>query len=192
MSPGAQAAGVVQLKTDINPLLLAIPAAFDLVASSLMNVALTLIPASIYQMLRGMIIIVTSVMSIIFLNRKLFRHHWGAAAVIFLGVALVGLAALMKSWDQQAGGGDGEEIKPLGLILLLLAQLFSGGLLIVEEKLLGDYYLDPLKIVGLEGLWGFLMCLIILPIFQQINCGPNELCYYGKLEDTLRAFADMR
>lgn len=97
MSPGTQAAGVIQLKTDINPLLLAIPAAFDIIGSSLMNVSLTLIPASVYQMLRGMIIIVTSVMSIIFLNRKLFRHHWSSVCVIFLGVALVGLAALLES-----------------------------------------------------------------------------------------------
>ena len=49
---------------------------------------------------------------------------------------------------------------------MLIAQLFSGGLYIVEEKLLGDYYLDPFKVVGLEGLWGFLIMTIILPIFQ--------------------------
>jgi drug/metabolite transporter (DMT)-like permease len=136
---------------------LAIPAAFDIVGSSLMNVALTLIPASIYQMLRGMIIIVTSVMSIIFLNRKLFRHHWTSMAVIFTGVAMVGIAAILAS--------KSEPVNPLGILLLLISQLFSGGLYIVEEKLLGDYYLDPLKVVGLEGLWGFIMCLIILPIF---------------------------
>lgn len=80
----------------------------------------------------------------------------------------------------------------MGILLLIIAQLFSGGLYVVEDKLLGDYYLDPLKVVGLEGLWGFIMTLIILPIFQQINCGPNELCYYGKLEDTPRAFDDFK
>ena len=48
MSPGKSAAGVIQLKTNINPLLLAIPSTFDIIGSSLMNVALTLIPASIY------------------------------------------------------------------------------------------------------------------------------------------------
>jgi drug/metabolite transporter (DMT)-like permease len=104
-----------------------------------------------------MIIIVTSVMSIIFLNRKLFRHHWTSMAVIFIGVAMVGIAAILAS--------KSEPVNPLGILLLLISQLFSGGLYIVEEKLLGDYYLDPLKVVGLEGLWGFLMCLVILPIF---------------------------
>jgi drug/metabolite transporter (DMT)-like permease len=111
-------------------------------------------------MMRGMIIIVTSVMSIIFLKRKLYRHHWGSVAVIFTGVAIVGGAPLLHS----SKGGD-EKVDPLGILLLIVAQLFSGGLYIVEEKLLGDYYLDPLKVVGLEGLWGLLMTIIILPIF---------------------------
>jgi drug/metabolite transporter (DMT)-like permease len=63
----------VQYKTKINPLLLAIPACFDIVASTMMNIALTLIAASVYQMMRGMIIIFTSLMSIMFLKRRLFR-----------------------------------------------------------------------------------------------------------------------
>jgi drug/metabolite transporter (DMT)-like permease len=127
-----------------------------------MNVALTLIPASIYQMLRGMIIIVTSAFSIIFLKRKLYRHHWTSVGVIFVGVAIVGVAAILKS---NKSGGAGEKINPLGILLLLISQLFSGGLYIVEEKLLGDYYLDPLKVVGLEGLWGLLITIIMLVIF---------------------------
>jgi drug/metabolite transporter (DMT)-like permease len=162
MSPGTKAAGVIQLKTDINPLLLAIPACFDIVGSSLMNVALTLIPASIYQMLRGMIIIVTSGFSILFLGRKLYRHHWYSVGVIFIGVMIVGIAAILKS---NKSGSTGEKINPLGILLLLISQLFSGGLYIVEEKLLGDYYLDPLKVVGLEGLWGLLITIIMLVIF---------------------------
>jgi len=81
----------------VNPLLMAIPAAFDMVGSALMNLALTMIPASIYQMLRGTLIIVIAGMSILFLKRKLFRHHWTSIAVICLGLALVGLAAVIKA-----------------------------------------------------------------------------------------------
>jgi len=78
---------------------LAIPAAFDIIASTLMNIALTMVAASVYQMLRGMIIIVTAGMSIIFLKRKLYRHHWSSIACIFFGVFLVGLAALLYAND---------------------------------------------------------------------------------------------
>ena len=89
------------MKTHINPLLLAIPACFDIVASTLMNISLTMVAASVYQMLRGIIIIITAVMSIIFLKKKLFRHHWTSIAVIFAGVFLVGLAALYFKTDEE-------------------------------------------------------------------------------------------
>ena len=48
MSPGTEAANMMHLKTNINPLLLAIPASCDIIASTLMNIALTMIPASVY------------------------------------------------------------------------------------------------------------------------------------------------
>lgn len=161
LSPGGYAANTVHLKTRINPLWLAIPAAFDVVGSTLMNIALTMVAASVYQMLRGLIIIVTAGMSIIFLKRKLYRHHWSSIAVIFIGVFMVGLASLV--WPNKDGVG---ETKALGLGLLLIAQVFCGGLFIAEEKILSDYYLDPLLVVGLEGMWGLIFWAILLPIFQ--------------------------
>lgn len=59
---------------------------------------------------------------------------------------------------------------------------------IVEEKLLGDYYLDPLKVVGLEGLWGVVIYSVLLPIFQYIPCNIDDLCPYGVVEDSKLAF----
>lgn len=47
-SPGTQVANTIHLKTNINPLLLAIPAMFDIIASTLMNIALTMVAASVY------------------------------------------------------------------------------------------------------------------------------------------------
>ena len=150
----------------------------------MMNIALTMVAASVYQMLRGIIIVITAAMSIIFLKRKLYRHHWTSVFTILLGVFLVGLAALI--WKDK----EAVPTKPLGIILLVVAQLFHGCLYIVEEKLLGDYYLDPLKVVGWEGVWGVLMHVVLLPIFQFIPCHIDDLCPYGVLEDTNRAFQD--
>ena len=94
--------------------MLAIPATFDIIASTLMNIALTMVAASVYQMLRGMIIIITAAMSIIFLKRILYRHHWSSIGVIFIGVFMVGLAALLYETS-------GAETKPLGIILLVIS-----------------------------------------------------------------------
>lgn len=66
-------------------------------------------------MMRGMIIIVTSVMSVLFLKRKLFRHHWTSVGVIFFGVALVGASPIIH------GNSNDEETKPLGFLLLIIA-----------------------------------------------------------------------
>jgi hypothetical protein len=48
MSPGANLAKQIKQKTNINPLLLAIPASCDVCGTSLMFVALTMVPASVY------------------------------------------------------------------------------------------------------------------------------------------------
>jgi len=83
---------------------------------------------------------------------------------IFLGLILVGVAVITGDSSKSISS------TPLGIGILLVATVFSSCLYIVEEKLLGDYYLDPLKVVGLEGLWGLIIWSILLPIFQQINC----------------------
>ena len=144
-----------------------------------------MVAASVYQMLRGMKIIFTTGMSIILLKKRYYRHHWTSIAVIFTGLILVGIAVLMAP-----DNGKSIETDPLGVIILIVAALFSSGLYIVEEKLLSSYYLDPLKVVGLEGLWGTIMWCILLPIFQNIHCDDEKLCPYGVVEDTMRAFAD--
>jgi hypothetical protein len=62
---------------------------------------------------------------------------------------------------------------------------------VAEEKFLGDYEdLDPLIIVGYEGVWGFLLWIVLLPIFQNVSCDIPSLCTNGVIEDTLGALKD--
>ncbi len=58
------------------------------------NIALTMVAGSVYQMMRGMKIAITAFFSIVFLKRKLYRHHWSSVVVIFVGLILVGVAVL--------------------------------------------------------------------------------------------------
>ena len=167
LSPGTQMAQETQLKTNINPLLLAIPASFDFCGSTLMFVALTQCAASVYQMMRGIIVVITAGMAMIFLGRKQYLHHYISLLIIVAAVAGVGLVGIAIS-NKNADSGDsdsGATTTVLGVLLLLFAQCFTGGQFVVEEKLLGGYYLNPLYVVGLEGLWGCVIYAIILPIF---------------------------
>ncbi len=193
MSPGTQAAENHQLKTNPNPLLLAIPASCDFCGSTLMFIALTMVPASVYQMMRGFINVVTPILSIIFLKKRYYIHHWIAVGLIVLGVAEVGWVAIKFEDDDPSESSGGS--MAFGILLILIAQLFTGAMFIVEEKLLGDYYVDPMKVVGLEGMWGLCYYLALLPVMQAIHCtgttGLSKLCNFGYLENSSYAFAQM-
>mgnify|MGYP003751764391 CR=1 FL=1 len=146
---------------DINPALIAIPALFDIAGSSLMFIALTMCAASVYQMMRGVIVVITAGMAVAFLGRKQYAHHWISLLTIVSGVFFVGYVSIMASKGSASVG----ETSLTGIILLLAAQCFTGGQFVSEEKLLGGRTLDPLFVVGMEGFWGCCVFGILLPVF---------------------------
>merc|ERR1719276_542788 len=120
LSPGTNAANEKQLKMNPNPIILAVPAMCDVAGSTLMFIALTMVPASVYQMMRGFINVVPPFLSIIFLKRKQYCHHWIGVFFIVLGVAEVGWVALKYDTTDESANGS----IALGLILIIVAQFF--------------------------------------------------------------------
>lgn len=173
------------LRADINVCLLAIPAFFDMLGSTLMFMSLTMLAASIYQMMGGLIVFASAILSIIFLKRRYYRHHWTALVFVIVGAVIVGASPLIYSVNDEEQGTTSGTI--VGIILLVLAQFFAAGLFIAEEKLLNKYYIHPLKLVGWEGFWGTGIYLILLTIFQFIKCDSEDICPHGRLEDTPQA-----
>lgn len=96
--------------------MLAIPASCDVCGSTLTYVALVMVPASVYQMTKGFIVVIVALFSVIFLKRKQYRHHWTGVLLIVLGVFLVGLVSVQGS---KKDGGSGTEL--FGIFLLILA-----------------------------------------------------------------------
>lgn len=148
-------------------------------------------------MLRGAIVIITAGMAVVFLKKKQYRHHVTAIAIIFLGLFLVGLSAIVTP-DKSKGGDDKKDqhksggTVATGIILLIIAQFFAGTQFVVEEKILSNYYLNPMQIVGWEGFFGFTFYLIALPIMQAIPCHPSgDFCPDSKIEDSIKAFYQM-
>jgi drug/metabolite transporter (DMT)-like permease len=107
------------MKTKINPFLLLIPASFDICGSTLMFVALTQCAASVYQMMRGIIVVITAAMSILFLGAKQYTHHWIALFMIVAGVAIVGITSV--AYGKADADGDGPTTTVTGIVLLLVA-----------------------------------------------------------------------
>ena len=138
------------------------PALFDILASSISSISLSFLASSIYQMFRGAIIIFTCIASILILKSKYYRHHFLGIVIVIIGLAIVGINAILN-------GDSSSENPSFGIFLVILSQVFSCFLFITEEKLLKGYEIPPLKAVGLEGMWGVSVYIVLLFIFYFIR-----------------------
>ncbi|PYH41474.1 putative nucleotide-sugar transporter [Aspergillus saccharolyticus JOP 1030-1] len=179
--------------------LLAAPACCDIAGTTLMNVGLLFVAASIYQMTRGALVLFVGLFSVIFLHRKLHLYHWAALFVVVLGVALVGLAGALFADSQghdssqenaaavvahalrevQATAQTPEAVQTLiGVLLIAAAQIFTASQFVLEEWILEHYAMDPLQVVGWEGIFGFSVT-VIGSIIMYLAVGRTEAGRYG-------------
>ena len=100
----------------VNKRLFAIPAILDGIENVLKNISLTMISGSIVQMLRSSVMLYCALLAMIFLKKRLYRHHWTSMAVIAIGVVLIGTAYLLND-DKQAGSYSTKDVI-IGLVLL--------------------------------------------------------------------------
>jgi len=155
-----------------NPLIFVLPACCDMTATSLMYVGLTMTYASVFQMLRGAVVIFTGILSLIFLKRKLKLFHWTGMLLVLLGLGLVGLASVLF------GVSSASAPHPLtGDIIIVCAQLVAAVQMVVEEKFISKYNVPPLQVVGWEGVWGFsiLSCIIVVMYYIPGSSAGNHL-----------------
>jgi drug/metabolite transporter (DMT)-like permease len=78
-------------------LLLALPACCDIAGTTLMNVGLLFVAASIYQMTRGALVLFVGLFSVIFLKRHMGAFKWASLFIVVAGVAVVGLAGALEN-----------------------------------------------------------------------------------------------
>ena len=123
-------------KPKLNPLVLWIPAICDLGGTTLLNVGLFLTYASVYQMLRGIVVVFNGLLSMIFLKQRLYFHHWGGIILIVAGTSIVGLNSILYPAGE---GADVPRNAPLGNILVISAQVLAAIQFVVEEKFLSKY-----------------------------------------------------
>ncbi|EXJ81498.1 hypothetical protein A1O3_07791 [Capronia epimyces CBS 606.96] len=182
--------------------LLGLPACCDITGTTLMNVGLLFVAASIYQMTRGALVLFVGLFSVLFLKRRLFLYHWISLVIVVLGVAVVGLAGAIYSGDKnaQASNTDNGEflhdalltarelvvraVDPavvrtiLGICLIAVAQIFTATQFCLEEWILEQYALEPLKVVAWEGLFGFLVT-VVAQVILHFTVGVSKSGKYG-------------
>ncbi|KAM0449276.1 hypothetical protein ACHAPV_010308 [Trichoderma viride] len=172
-------------------LLLALPAICDICGTTLMNIGLLLVAASIYQMTRGALVLFVGLFSVLFLRRTLHLFQWISLVGVVLGVAVVGLAGaiwpdvkanivsrgLSIITDSPDGLSDVSKAV-IGVTLIAGAQIFTATQFVVEEYLLERSPIDPLRVVGWEGIFGFVATVVVMLVLH-LAIGRTEAGRYG-------------
>ncbi|KAH7038037.1 integral membrane protein-like protein [Microdochium trichocladiopsis] len=181
-------------------LLLALPAICDILGTTLMNAGLLMVAASIYQMTRGALVLFVGLFSVIFLKRKLHLFHWVSLFGVVLGVAVVGLAGyLYPDVKAQANALVADAADPgadalraaFGVVLIAGAQIFTATQFVLEEFLLERSNIDPLQVVGWEGLFGLATTLTGMLVLH-FAIGRTDAGRYGPFDmvEGLRQMTD--
>jgi len=136
-----------------------VPCMLDWTATTLVNMAYVLIPASVVQMTRGAIVIFTCLLSVLCLGRRQHAYHVAGVVLVFLGITFVSLSAIINPSASTNVHASSIYSKMFGIGLCLAAQVFQASMLVYEEKIMGQYSIAPLQVVGMEGAFGiFFWC----------------------------------
>ncbi|KAK3302236.1 uncharacterized protein B0T15DRAFT_297759 [Chaetomium strumarium] len=172
--------------------LLALPAICDILGTTLMNAGLLLVAASIYQMTRGALVLFVGLFSVIFLKRHLHLFQWLSLVGVMLGVAVVGLAGAIQPDKKHADLGDagsGEEgvvtadaLRVIvGVLMIAGAQVFTATQFVLEEWILERSAIEPIRVVGWEGLFGCLVTFLGMVVLHAA-IGRTEAGRYGPFD----------
>ncbi|WFC96389.1 hypothetical protein MBRA1_003046 [Malassezia brasiliensis] len=150
-----------------------VPALCDICATTLMNSALIIMPVSIFQMTRGALVLWVGLFSVMFLHHRLRLYEWVSLVLVMLGVAIVGLSSVLVNptasvvlMAARAADAQAAIDALLGLAMVLSAQIFAALQFVYEEKVMGDHEVEPMLAVGLEGLFGSLLVLTMMPFLH--------------------------
>lgn len=146
---------------------LSIPALCDMIGTTLLNIGLIYTPVSIYQMTRGSVVLFVAILSVVFLKRRVTKLEWISLFFVTAGVSIVGL-----SGSKNAGAEDSTEesaaLVLFGIFLIVLAEILQASQFVVEEHILKEKDLVPLKLVYCEGFYGFTILLGALIVLNSI------------------------
>jgi drug/metabolite transporter (DMT)-like permease len=159
-----------------------IPAVCDFTATFMMNVGLLFISASVWQMIRGSIVVFSVLIRMVWLKKKIRNFEWFGVMIIMVALAIVGLSSVLGGSMKKASVVH----RVTGILLVFVAQGVQALQTVVEEHLLHNIQASSRQIVGLEGFWGFVLCACVaMPIAAYLPGSDGN----GLHEDTMDSFA---
>lgn len=156
-----------------------LPACCDILGTGIGGVGMLFISASVWQMMRGSLMVFAAVWSVVFLGKKLPCYNWFAVFVSVVGLLLIGCSAIVDAEPNDGGSSN----VPLGILLTCVSQAFSAAQMVVEEIFVKGRNAPPEQVVGSEGIWGMLLMVVILFVMYWIP--GNDAGSYENVVDSM-------
>lgn len=165
--------------------LIAAPAICDILATILGNIGLLFIEASVWQMLRGSMVIFSTIFSHFILKRYHMAYKWWSIVIVVSALIIVGLGAVLELGVGKAGVSKGSVV--FSIFITIIAQVFQASEIVLNDFILHEKTASPIMTVGIEGMWGTIICGgVFMPIahyaFKNMDDGN------GIHEDTWDSF----
>jgi drug/metabolite transporter (DMT)-like permease len=161
-----------------------VPAMCDLTAAFLCNTALLHLNPSIWQMLRGVILLFTALLGMVYRHKRLQAFEWIGIIVTLVGGFIVGLSAVLDDiWAGVEIRGSSPLMQAIAIGLVLIADAVQALQCLVEEEMMHDCEATGAEVVGFEGFWGLsLSTFVIMPLSNIIPSNAGEGIYENSIE----------
>lgn len=164
------------------PYIFLLPASCDVMGTGIGGVGMLYISASVWQMMRGSLLVFTSFLSVFFLKRELYGYNYFAVCTSTVGLALVGCSAMLD------GDGAGSSNVGLGIALTVLSQFFAASQMVIEELYVKKRKCPAEQVVGSEGVWG--ICIMIVLLSVMYNVPGSDDGSYENVFDSWKMISD--
>ncbi|KAG3094433.1 hypothetical protein PI125_g16574 [Phytophthora idaei] len=157
--------------------LLALPAAFDLMATFVANLGLLYVTVSVFQLMKCTVIIFVALLKVFVLKDRLRSYMWIGIGLNMLAALMVGATSLADSDSQDNNSAN--QHPGFGVFMVVLSCAIQAVQYVFEEKLMDDGdSAPPLVVVGMEGVWGLVLTtFVVYPIAYLVpgnDLGSNE------------------
>jgi drug/metabolite transporter (DMT)-like permease len=174
---------VVTNNTRLPNWVFAVPAALDVLGSTLIFLGLQKTTPSQFQLMRSSLVPFTSLVSLLVFRK--YPKPYQIIGILFIvsGIICVSFGAEENPEDDIL---DTHEDEFVGNMFVLLAQLVLSFQLVWEEKMYPN--VNPLVAVGMEGIWGIGFTCLLIFVLQFIDDSSRP---GGKVESIHAAFTEM-
>mmetsp|Transcript_32456 Transcript_32456/g.85730 ORF Transcript_32456/g.85730 Transcript_32456/m.85730 type:complete len:363 (-) Transcript_32456:32-1120(-) len=156
-----------------------VPCCCDLTATALLCMGIALIAVSVAQMCRGTIVVFVCLLSAAFLGRRQQVFQIAGITLVMVGISMVSASAIMKaesSGRDVLGSATGSQMLA-GIAFCVLAQVFQAFMFVYEEKIMSQYVVQPLHVVGMEGFFGVCISFVLLTALYPLGANTPGAFY---------------